>query len=207
MVSFDHPSSTIFQVSVSWVSSSKTISRCKEVNRLFCQRISEFLSSILRITRTSADCPQKVTTSLYVNSSRWDLYFWQCDMKKESQQFKKKKVGKPLLNSTERKGVKGEKVFWMKKRVHWTPQSSICYLKYGSTKEFIRGIWFIVLYPPRYSHDLPPLAGLYTQKLLSKIVQIHRTLKFNHLNTNDMKKDGTKNVYAVEREVWVWGGG
>ena len=27
-----------------------------------------------------------------------------------------------------------------------------------------KGIWFIVLYPPKCSHNLPPLAGLYTQK-------------------------------------------
>ena len=27
-----------------------------------------------------------------------------------------------------------------------------------------KGIRFIVLYPPRCSHDLPPLAGLYTRK-------------------------------------------
>ena len=28
----------------------------------------------------------------------------------------------------------------------------------------LKGIQFIVLYPPKCSHDLPPLAGLYTQK-------------------------------------------
>ena len=28
----------------------------------------------------------------------------------------------------------------------------------------LKGIWFIVLYPPKCSHDLPPLAGLYTRK-------------------------------------------
>ena len=28
----------------------------------------------------------------------------------------------------------------------------------------IKGIRFIVLYPPKCSHDLPPLAGLYTRK-------------------------------------------
>ena len=27
-----------------------------------------------------------------------------------------------------------------------------------------KGIRFLVLYPPKRSHDLPPLAGLYTQK-------------------------------------------
>ena len=27
-----------------------------------------------------------------------------------------------------------------------------------------KGIWFIALYPPKRSHDLPPLAGLYTRK-------------------------------------------
>ena len=27
-----------------------------------------------------------------------------------------------------------------------------------------KGIWFIVLYQPKCSHDLPPLAGLYTRK-------------------------------------------
>ena len=31
-------------------------------------------------------------------------------------------------------------------------------------KEKVKGIWFIVLYSPKRSHDLPPLVGLYTRK-------------------------------------------
>ena len=38
---------------------------------------------------------------------------------------------------------------------HWY----LCFL-YSKGK----GIWFIVLYPPKHLHDLPPLAGLYTRK-------------------------------------------
>ena len=33
-----------------------------------------------------------------------------------------------------------------------------------NTKGKGKGIRFIVLYPPKCSHDLPPLAGLYTRK-------------------------------------------
>ena len=36
---------------------------------------------------------------------------------------------------------------------------------YGElSNEKVKGIWFIVLYPPKRSHNLPPLAGMYTRK-------------------------------------------
>ena len=34
----------------------------------------------------------------------------------------------------------------------------------GIDHSFSKCIQFIVLYPPKRSHDLPPLAGLYTRK-------------------------------------------
>ena len=37
-------------------------------------------------------------------------------------------------------------------------------LQYGNITYDYKGIRFIVLYPPKCSHDLSPLAGLYTLK-------------------------------------------
>ena len=39
-----------------------------------------------------------------------------------------------------------------------------CSDKYGTPGIKGKGIRYIVLYPPKCSHDLPPLAGLYTRE-------------------------------------------
>ena len=46
---------------------------------------------------------------------------------------------------------------------------------------YLEGIRFIVLYPPKCSHDLPPLAGLYTQKPFITVVSSLRLLSVSLL--------------------------